>query len=1091
MCSRMVRIAIAVVVFALTGLAGSMLYGQTSSASLAGYVQDTTGAGVAGASVTVTNSETNEIRRTVADNTGHYRVLSLPVGRYDIKFSAAGFETEVEKTFPLVVGQQGELNVSLKLGKTEESITVSAAPSVVNLSTSSVEGLVGEKEIKNLPLDGRSFDGLIALNAGAINYSAYDTAGSSGGGAGQVFHVEGRRETENLFLLNGIEYTSESNRTQTPGGVSGQLLGVDAIREFNVLAGEYSAEYGKRDGAQVNAVIMSGTNKIHGTVFEFLRNSALDARNYFDAPPSQIGRRIPGFQRNQFGVALGGPIVKDRVFGFGNYEGFRQILGVSDEAIVPDNNARHGILPNSQGVPTPVPNANLGMTPFFAMWPVANGADLGAGEAVYLANPKETIHEDFGTARFDENLSAKDTLSEVYTIDDGVSSIPQPDPTFNADYFMQNSVASVQELHIFSPRIFNTFRAGLSRAVFTFNVAPAVPLPSSLSFVGGLEPGSISIGGGIGGATGTVTVTGAGGGNDYEFGTRNLFTYADDVQFVRGKHNLSFGGWFQRMQDNRNGASSKAGAATFSTLTTFIQGTENTFQAVPNPSYSGYRMWMGAWYAQDNISLTHRLVVNLGLRHEFTNILGDVHGRIANAQLTNGILNTYPTIGKAFPSNNAKWDFGPRVGLAWDVFGNSKTSVRSAFGIYYSLVDYEFWVWDTIAPFNARVNYPGGANFLSLIPVTAGVAGPPQCGPGVTVACQTIAQKAFQANTSPSSQEWDLSVEQAITKGTSLRVEYVGTHGVHEPLSIDINAIPPAICANPTGCVSGGNNKATGMVPPGTLYIPVTSTFPNPYLAASTLESFSNSSYNALQAEIKHNFAHGLQFRVNYTLAHQLDVADEVGGSESGNSPPQTMEPYNINADWGNSAADVRHAVSASGAYELPIGDGKHWMGGVGGVPGRLVSGWQVDSIVTLLSGFPIALLAGSDASGDGNNTNPDRPALNPAFTGPIITHSPKQWYNPNAFIIPISGTFSSLKKGTFRGPGLAEWDMSMIKTTRVTDKLSAEFRFEGFNILNRTNFSFPNATVFSGSAINPSAGLITSTTTTSRELQAAIKLNF
>jgi len=371
------------------------------------------------------------------------------------------------------------------------------------------------------------------------------------------------------------------------------------------------------------------------------------------------------------------------------------------------------------------------------------------------------------------------------------------------------------------------------------------------------------------------------------------------------------------------------------------------------------------------------------------------------------------------------------------------------------------------------------------------VAGPPQCGPGVTVSCQIIAQKAFQANTSPSSQEWNLSVEQAIAKGTSLRVEYVGTHGVHEPLSIDINAIHPAICANPSGCISGGNNKTTGTVSAGALYIPVTSTFPNPYLAASTLEAFSNSSYNAIQAEVKHNFADGLQFRANYTLAHQLDVADEVGGSESGNSPPQTMEPYDVKADWGNSAADVRHAFSASGSYELPIGKGKRWLGGVGSISDKFVGGWQVDSIVTALTGFPIALLAGSAVSGDGNNTNPDRPALNPAFSGPIITHNHKQWYNPNAFILPVPGTFSTLKKGTFRGPGLSKWDMSIIKTTSISERLKAEFRFEGFNILNHTNFSFPNATVFSGSAINLSAGLITSTTTTSRELQAAVKLKF
>jgi hypothetical protein len=1082
---------------ALVALTGAPLFGQDTTASIAGRVVDSSGAVIPGALVKVTNAETNEIRTATTNGEGNFLVLSLPVSRYTLEASKAGFKTKIETGITLVVGQRALMNMVLPIGSVDESVTVSSGASVVNLSTASVAGYVGQREVKNLPLDGRSYDNLIALNTSAINYSAYDGTAASGGGAGAVFHVDGRRMTENLFLLNGIEYTGESNRENTPGGVSGQLLGVDAIREFNVLEGVYSAEYGKRDGAQINVVTMSGTNELHGTGFEFIRNSALDARNYFDAPVSQIGRRIPGFQRNQFGGALGGPIVKDKVFAFGNYEGFRQILGVSDEAIVPDNNARMGILPNSSGVPTPVVNANPGMTPFFALWPKANGAELGAGLAVYVANPKETIREDFGTIRFDQNLSAKDTFSEVYTIDDGLSAVPQQDPVFQANYFIENHVASVQELHIFSPRTLNTFRAGYSRAQFDFNIAPSTPLPSNLDFMAGLEPGQLSIGGGLTTSSGTTTVTKAGGTSDYEFGVRNLFTYDDDIQLVRGRNNFSFGVWFQRMQDNRSGANRKAGQVTFSTLTTFIQGTESAFQATPDPSYSGYRMWMGAWYAQDNINVTPRLVVNLGVRHDFTNILSEVHGHIANDFLSatySGAMSPTPVIGTAFPTNNAKLDFSPRVGLAWDVFGNGKTAVRSGFGIYYNLVDYEFWTWDGIAPFNTTVSYPSNSPFLSEIGVPVGVPGPPDCGPGVTGSCQTISQKGFLSNVSPSAQEWDLSVEQLIAPKTSLRVAYVGSHGVHEPISVDYNSVIPTVCANAAGCVSGGlNPKTTGTVPQGTFYDPVVTALPDPYLVSSTETQFGNSSYNALQAEVRHNFASGLQFRVNYTWAHDLDVADEIGGTESANSPPQVMEPYGYGpkADWGNSSSDVRHAVSASGSYELPIGNGKYWLNGVSGVPGKLVSGWQLDSILTLLSGMPFTPLVGSNISGDGNTTNPDRPELNTAFTGPIITHNPKQWYNPNAFKIPIPGTFSPMKKGSFRGPGLSEWDVSAIKATPITDKLSAEFRFEGFNILNRTNFSFPNQTVFSGSAINPSAGIITATTTTSRELQAAIKLIF
>jgi Carboxypeptidase regulatory-like domain len=343
------------------------------TAAVTGTIQDGSGAGIAGATVAVISLETGVERSVTADQEGYYRALSLPVGRYEIKGQKTGFKTAMQPDFDLVVGQQAVVNLRLEVGPVQLEITVAAGIPLVNATTASISGLVGEREIKDLPLNGRSFDNLIALNTGAFSVTSLKHGGSSGQ-LGNLFSIAGRRFSENLFLLNGVEYMGPSQAHSVPGGVSGQLLGIDAVREFNVVSDAYGPEYGKRAGGQINIVTMSGTNQLHGTLFEFLRNSVFDAKNYFDHP---LGERIPPFKRNQFGGALGGPIQKDKTFIFGNYEGFRQRLGVSSLSIVPDANARLGLLPcgaitplplgcqgTSDTTPAKVPRLNAGMLPY-------------------------------------------------------------------------------------------------------------------------------------------------------------------------------------------------------------------------------------------------------------------------------------------------------------------------------------------------------------------------------------------------------------------------------------------------------------------------------------------------------------------------------------------------------------------------------------------------------------------------------------------------------------------------------------------------------------------------------------------------------
>src|ERR1051325_8590587 len=403
--------------------------------TITGKVEDSSGAAVGGAIVAVKNLETGAVRTVTTDEKGIYRALALPVGSQEVRAEKPGFRAAIRRGIDLVVGQEAVVNLKLEVGELVQELTVSSDAPLVDTTTASVSGFVAEREIKDLPLNGRSFDNLITLNPGAINYTAKSPGTVTS--PGNTFSVAGRRPLENIFLMNGIEYTGSSQLSITPGGVSGNLLGIDAVREFNVFTNTYSAEYGKRAGAQVTAITQAGTNQFHGSAFEFLRNSALDARNFFD----QGG--IAPFRRNQFGGSAGGPIKTDRVFLFGNYEGLRHRLGISNVSVVPDDNARRGLLPNpSTGVYAPVANLRPEMLNYMPLWPAVNGPEVlvpatapgtglvPSGTAFSFNTPKQSINENFGTARGDYTPRSIDSFSTTFTIDDGNNLTPLADPHF-------------------------------------------------------------------------------------------------------------------------------------------------------------------------------------------------------------------------------------------------------------------------------------------------------------------------------------------------------------------------------------------------------------------------------------------------------------------------------------------------------------------------------------------------------------------------------------------------------------------------------------------------------------------------------------
>jgi hypothetical protein len=1060
-------------------------------AALSGRIVDATGAAVPGATITVTSLEIGASRVATTDEAGNFRVLSLSIGLHQVKAEKSGFQAAIRTGINLEVGQEAVVNIGLDVGEFAQQVTVSGDAPVVNTTTAPVSGVVGERDVKDLPLNGRSFDNLIALNPGTINYSSMKSPQTSTSN-GNTFSVSGRRTSENLFLLNGIEYTGSSQMAVTPGGVSGELLGIEAVREFNMLTDTYSAEYGKRAGAQINVVTQSGTNVLHGSVFEYLRNSALDARNFFDQ------RFVPPFRRNQFGGAAGGPLKKHRLFLFGNYEGFRQALAVSNLSVVPDQLARQGFLPNAAGQVVKVPNLDLSMLPYTSFWPQPNGPELLvngklSGTALSYNNPKQSIREDFGTLRTDYILREKDTLSGAYTVDDGDSLIPLADPLFGSTVALRSQVASLRETHILSSQMINTSSAGFSRAAFNYDSFPLADFPSNLSFVTEAGPGGIVVGGGAT-TTGVAAITAAGPNNAANvWNRRNLFTFADSFAVNKGIHMISVGVWFQRLQDNENTASRRLGQASFTSLQTFLQGTVSSFQAVPNPTELGWRSLFGAWYFQDVIKVRPNLTLQLGIRHEFTTGWNEVSGRAANYVTDpQGVLQTAPRVGNsAFTENNAKWLFSPRVALAWDPFGKGKTAIRAGFGTYYSLIDALSFLLNSLPPYNGSISF-SNAPLSAILPITAGLAQPPSCGPNVPAPCTIYAPQGVQPNAkTPTVQEWNFTVEQQLDRNTAVGLGYAGSFGYHSLLSVDPNTIPAQICSTASGCVSGGVGAAKGQVAEGAQYIPVGAR-PNRYLAGGFFwYTEGNSGYHALQLDVRRRLAQGLQFRANYTWSKNLDMNSGLTGAQANNQAQMILDRNDLRRDWGPSALNVTSQASISGSYELPFGPGKRWLANAGAVGARLAGGWQVNGIATFLSGFPFTPQVGSNRSGDGDTRNPDRPSLNPSFTGGALLSAPNQWFDPNAFVLPVAGTYGNLGRGTFTGPGLADVDLSLFKNTKVSEKANLQFRAEFFNLLNHANFGAPNPIVFAGGAISPSAGLITTTATTSRQIQFGLKVVF
>ena len=1025
-------------------------------ASIQGTVTDTSGGAIPGVAIRIKNLETGTERNLVTDEAGRFDAAALPVGRYEVRAEKPGFRSEVKTGISVVVGQREIADLVLQVGDVRQTVKVESAPTVVVVSTEDVSGLVSERQVKDLPLNGRSYDQLISLNPGVVNYTSQRAGGigTSNSVVGNMFAASGRRPQENLYLLNGVEFTSASEINNTPGGVSGQLLGVDAVREFSVVKDTYGAEYGKRPGAQVNIVTSSGSNEFHGNVYEFLRNSALDARNFFDHGS------IPEFQRNEFGSSLGGPIRKNKAFLFGNYEGFRQNLGLSDVTLVPDAASRASAVASIQ--------------PLLALWPVANGPELltstgtPSGIAEAFSNPLQHIREDFGTARFDQNFTEKDSLTGVYTADDSDAHSPTNNPFSRVDIFLREQVASLSETHVFSPVLLNRATFGFSRGGFYFNGATTVNLPG---WIHQNQPvGAVVVGGGttLNGAS-QITNGGTNAGSNLR-AARNLYTATDEVTFSHGKHLFNFGGRLQQVQANDTLIQDQYGQISFTNLQTFLQGTVSTYTYAPNSTPLSWRSLEGAFFVEDSIKLTPSVELRIGFRGESTNGWNEAHGRASNYAFDpHGVILTEPVVGNsAFAMNHAKFLPAPRVGIAWAPFESKKTVIRAGFGLYYALLDNLSYRLDQNGPFNTIFAAKNIA-FSSIAP-SAAYSGAKVVPSGVQPDLKT-----------PAVESWSLKIERQLSSNTSLAVSYIGSYADHELLSVDANVPTPTICpASP--CPAG--------YPAGAYYYPTGSPLAN-NAVWNTTHWFSEgiSSYHGLEADVNRRLGHGLQFRGVYTFSKTLDDGDNMNTSVATNSPAFVANPLQPKADYGRASFDVRHSAVINATYDLPFGrgnssHGRPWVE-------RLIGNWQVSGIETVQSGLPFTPQLSYNPSNDGDTRNPVRPSLNSNFKGQVIQGGPSQYFNPAAFIQPLPGTYGNAGRNILQGPGLAETDLSLTKKFSFSERLGLQFRTEFFNVFNHTNFNTPNPVVFASATGGPSptAAVITATSTTSRQIQFGLKL--
>lgn len=1060
------------------------LRAQVAGGTILGTVSDASGAVVPNAQVTIKDVATGVVRTVTTNAAGFYNAPNLAPGKYDLKISAPGFSVGAASGIILTVGAEQTANIVLKVGEASSTVEVSEVVSGVELATSSLSGEVDGTTVRELPLNGRDWSQLATLQPGVNqvrNQSGIGGVGSAdvvrgARGFGNQLSVSGTRPTQNNYRLDGISFNDYTNGA--PGGVLGTLAGVDAIQEFSVMTTNYSAEYGRTSGGIVNAITRTGTNQFHGDVYEFLRNSALDARNFFDGPS------VPPFKRNQFGVSIGGPVVKDKTFFFFNYEGLRQSLSSTQVDTVPSDNARQGTLSTGNVTVDPA------VVPYLAFWHVANGPVLPGGDtAIYNVVTKQTGTDNFYTARVDHQFSANDSLAATFSYDK--TQLSNPDPLNNETFFNSNSrpFGSIEETHIFSPLFANSVRFGFSRnSADILTKAGNNPLATdtSLGSIPGqaapflIVPGISTFFGGVDGFP------------NFTFGWNSFQAY-DDAFLTKGNHSIKFGLAVERMQSNNLFHFFDNGRFFFPSLSDFLTNKPLVFGGTSPSSATprGIRETLFGAYIQDDWRVRPNVTLNIGLRYEMTTVPNEVNGKQAALK---SMTDSQITVGAPyFSTNPTTKNFEPRVGFAWDPFRDGKTSVRGGFGLFDVLpLPYEFLIISSAsAPVSQDFtvgNLPAGSFPTGAYNMAVASFPPSSLAGKRTAFIDPNPHRSYVM-------QWNLNVQREVAPQTSVTVAYVGSRSVHLPFRTDdADIVLPTL--TPAGYIWPSNSSQGAGI--GTQL--------NPNVGRIDRLSFdADAYYDALQAGIEKKFSHGVQFQGSFTWGKSIDTGSStIAGDQFSNSPSSLPFFFDPKLRRGVSDFNLARNLVLGGTWEIPGLKSRT------GFTGWATNGWQVGGVFQASSGAPFTVLVGGDPLGL-NNTDPfaypDRITGSGCGSG-VNPGNPNNYIKLQCFVMPASqGTttggspiftlLGNSGRNPLTGPGLTNLDVSLFKNTRIrriSEAANLQFRAEFFNVLNHANFAPPldNNVLFNpdGTTVG-NAGVIDATQTSSRQIQFGLKLVF
>ena len=1037
-------------VTAIALVTGSACLAQVAGGTISGSVRDSSGRAIAGAQVAVKNCETAIFRSIDADSDGIYTAPNLVAGTYQISASKEGFATLVRSGVLVTVGSEEVIDFKLNPGEVKTTIEVSGTPPAVQLASSTLEATENSTTVRELPLNGRDWTTLAQLQAGVTGVYQYPLALSNqraNRGLGTQLSIGGTRPQGNNYRLDGISINDYSNGG--PGSVLGVLLGVEAIREFSVVTNSAPASYGRTSGGVINSITRSGTNELHGSVYEFLRNSALDTRNFFDTTSSP-----PPFRRNQFGADAGGPIIKSKLFAFADYEGIRQLLSTTTVDIVPSAAARTGDL--SSGTVSVDPSVE----PYLALYPLPNGPVEGDTGNFTLPTPQNT-NEDFFTSRSDFTIGKVDSLFGTYMFDNGRTEGPD---SFNNNIIgtlSRRQAAVLEGTHSFGAQMANTARLGFSRVVSqaakSFQAINPVAADTSLGFlpaqpVGVITNSQLSTFPGGFGAVGEF---------DFHY---NSYQFYDDAFVTLGTHSIKLGFAFENIRDNELGKTSPLGQFVFGSLSNFLQDQPTSFNA---PIGSGItpralRQSIYAGYVMDDWRVRPNLTLNLGLRYEAATVPSEAHGKLSNLP---SLTSTTPHLGDPFFSNLTKPDFEPRVGFAWDPLGNGKTSIRSAFGIFDNLpLPYLFAVTSLLS-----------APFFELGNVTTLPQGSFPKGAFPLLTTPTLRYAYIQPHLPRSyDMEWNLNIQRDIVPNTVLQVGYTGSRGVHLPyFTNDFDMVLPTLTTQ--GYVWPVNGIRLN---------------PNVGQISGTVWN-SDSIFHALEVQVTRKLSKRLQAGVSYSWGKIIDAGSASANRDTyANSSPRLW--FDERNGRGLADFDIRQNLSVDYIWEIPSRKAGQralqWA----------LNDWQLGGILHIASGEPFTPTITGDPLGMKGDQF-DRPDV---LTGPGCSRSrvnpgnPLHYIKTQCFAFPNPSTrFGDAGRNILIGPGILNLDTSLVRNIGGVDNFHAQFRAEFFNVLNHTNFASPvvptnNTSLFgaNGAPIS-SAGVLTSTTTTSRQVQFALKL--